>query len=263
MNWLTERQEQAILIVWPWMAALFLMAFAIGLATIKSWRRLLIGLKSDGGRVPKMLDCQIFIIALIVLASMAWLLKLDLILVLLGVIGLMLILAGRYLPSLGWWPPSWRNLFWGMGMGAGCVFLFWILHSVIFVVWMGLKLPYEEQLAVKMFMETKNTPQIISIMLQACIMAPLLEELSFRGTFYPVLKSFLGGKIAVLISSMLFAWIHYYWVGFLPLMIFGVLVTLAYERTGSLWACVGIHAGFNFLNTLQLLIFKIGMDQVR
>ncbi len=262
MDWLTEREEQAIFIVWPWLAAIFFIALLMTLATLKSWRRLWISLKSDGGKVPALFNFKIISVAFIALTLAAWFLKLDLIFVLIGIISLMFALSGSDLRSLGWWPLSWRNLFCGIGMGAGCVFLFWLFHSIILAVWIALKLPHEEQLAVKMFMESKGTLQIINFMLMACVMAPLLEEFGFRGALYPVLKSLFNGKIAMLITSALFAWVHYYWVGFLPLMMLGLLLTLVYEKTGSLWSCVGVHAGFNILNATQLLIFKIGMDQV-
>jgi membrane protease YdiL (CAAX protease family) len=98
--------------------------------------------------------------------------------------------------------------------------------------------------------------------LLAFLIAPVVEEFGFRGSLYPILKGFLGGRVALWVCSGFFAWVHFYWVGFLPLLLLGVFLTLIYERTRSVWAAVGFHATFNGINLLQLWIFKIGMNQV-
>jgi membrane protease YdiL (CAAX protease family) len=262
MDWVTEKESQALQHMWPWFTAIFVIAFAIGLTTIKEWRRLFVGLKSEGGKIPSINNSEILTLGFIALVVVTWLLKLDLIFSFIGVIGMMLLLQDRQaLQDLGWRFPLGSHFIWGFWMGLGTVFAFWIFHGAIFAGWLALGLPYEEQLPVKIFLETKTTSGIIGLAILACVIAPLLEELVFRGSLYPLLKSHCGGKIALLITSALFACVHLYWVGFLPLMMIGILLTLVYERIGSIWAAVGFHAAFNTLNFVQLFICKIGLDR--
>ena len=129
------------------------------------------------------------------------------------------------------------------------------------VLWTTLNFPYQEQLAVKLFFESKGTAPLLKLIFMACVAAPILEEFAFRGAIYPTFKSLWGGKIALLLSSTLFAIVHDYWVGALPLMLLGMLLGIVYEKTGSLWSSVGFHVGFNFMNTSLLLIFKMGLDR--
>jgi membrane protease YdiL (CAAX protease family) len=86
------------------------------------------------------------------------------------------------------------------------------------------------------------------------IVAPVAEEIIFRGYFYGVIRRF-GGRIpAILTSSLLFAAIHVHLPSMLGLGLLAVILCLLYERTGSLWATMTMHAAFN-ATTIAALIF--------
>jgi hypothetical protein len=79
--------------------------------------------------------------------------------------------------------------------------------------------------------------------------APIAEELFFRGFFYGSLRSSLPAGWAALICGVVFGAIH---VGTgasaVPILIvLGVIFCLVREKTGSLYPCIGMHA---FNNTL-------------
>ncbi len=82
--------------------------------------------------------------------------------------------------------------------------------------------------------------------------AALHEELAFRGYIYQKLRTWnRGGAIAI--TSCLFAALHGGNWGITPialanLLLAGVLLALAYERTGHLWLPIGVHLGWNLVS---------------
>jgi membrane protease YdiL (CAAX protease family) len=56
-------------------------------------------------------------------------------------------------------------------------------------------------------------------------------------------------------SSLLFALIHGHLAVLPALMLFSVLLTLAYERSGCLWVPTLMHAIFNAINIGLMVLF--------
>lgn len=90
----------------------------------------------------------------------------------------------------------------------------------------------------------------------AVIVAPITEEILFRGILYPVLREAIGMKGAIAISAILFGMAHLHFPMVLPLAFLGVVLALAYEYSGSLFLSIGIHACFNLFTVLNLLLLK-------
>ncbi len=92
---------------------------------------------------------------------------------------------------------------------------------------------------------------VVALWLGAVLVAPLAEELFFRG----IVQTFLVGLIqhrwaAVALTSLTFGLVHFQQVHAIPaLVVLGILIGYSYERTGSLLPPVVIHAVFN-LKTL-------------
>ena len=79
------------------------------------------------------------------------------------------------------------------------------------------------------------------------VTAPIAEELFFRGFFYGSLRSGLPVVPAALINGLVFGLIHV-GSGFsaVPaLILFGVILCLLREKTGSLYPCIALHAANN------------------
>jgi uncharacterized protein len=111
------------------------------------------------------------------------------------------------------------------------------------------------QLIVRYFLEHPNVKDRGAVMAMAVIVAPIAEEVLFRGYFYGVIRRF-GGRIpAILISSLLFAAIHAHLPSLPGLTVLAVILCLLYERTGSLWAPITMHALFNASTVAALLIW--------
>lgn len=93
----------------------------------------------------------------------------------------------------------------------------------------------------------------------AIVMAPLAEETIFRGFMFGTMRQFWGRWPAIIISSVVFALIHSHIPALPGLFILAVFLTLVYERTGSLWAPIMLHAIFNTVTIVGTIFFPSSM----
>jgi uncharacterized protein len=86
--------------------------------------------------------------------------------------------------------------------------------------------------------------------LSGCVLAPVLEEMLFRGI---ILRSFLrqySRTKAILLSSLLFAVAHLNIYQVATAFAIGIVAGWLYERCRSLWPCIVLHAAYNAFVTL-------------
>lgn len=92
------------------------------------------------------------------------------------------------------------------------------------------------------------------ILLHVLIIAPIVEEVIFRGYIYKILKSKLPIIFSMIISSTLFALIHYNVLSYILLFVLSIFLTYIYERNGSIICPIIIHSLFNLMMSI-LIIF--------
>jgi membrane protease YdiL (CAAX protease family) len=92
----------------------------------------------------------------------------------------------------------------------------------------------------------------------AVLLAPVTEEVLFRGILYPSIKQFGYPRLALWITSLLFAAVHMNTVTFVPLAALALVLTALYEWTDNLLAPVMAHVLFNALNFAMLLVQQVG-----
>jgi membrane protease YdiL (CAAX protease family) len=96
--------------------------------------------------------------------------------------------------------------------------------------------------------------QVAVDVLDSCLLAPVLEEILFRGLLYGTLRLRLGPWPATAVSAGFFALAHGYGViGFASVAMSGVLWAAAYERTRSLLPGILAHAANNVQATAIVL----------
>lgn len=103
-----------------------------------------------------------------------------------------------------------------------------------------------------------SNPDFISrglVALMALVMAPLAEEVIFRGYLYGVARRYVGRGWAIAATALLFAGIHGHLPALPGLCVLAVMLTLAYERFRSLWAPILLHSTFNFLSLILSLLW--------
>lgn len=119
----------------------------------------------------------------------------------------------------------------------------------------GIVIPLKRQELVDLFANSNSKTLVATIIIFATIIAPITEELIFRGGIYRFLKSKISPIVALGISAVLFAWVHYNILSFLPLLLVGLLLARSYEKTGHILTPIVFHSLFNG-NTLILLLLN-------
>ena len=104
----------------------------------------------------------------------------------------------------------------------------------------------------------RDAGTVVLFVIGAVIFAPLVEELLFRGVLLRGLLRKVEPATAVLVSAVIFAFVHY--IGdpntlpFLPALAgLGAVLAVVALRSGDLSASIFIHAGFNLTTTVLFL----------
>lgn len=120
-----------------------------------------------------------------------------------------------------------------------------------------LNLPTEPQEVVLQVADMTSFPAILAVGFLVIVLVPISEELLFRGLIYRNLKAFFPGWWPAIMSSLIFAAMHFNWLSLLPLFLLGAWLCLSYEKTGNIFAPIIVHGLFN-ANTLMLLLLNEG-----
>jgi uncharacterized protein len=147
--------------------------------------------------------------------------------------------AWRRLVALG--PSRWRlddKFLWAIAIGA-------LLYSVVATAALGYFYPKSQS----WFTVPSDRKAFLLLFLLAVGLAPVTEELLFRGWIYTSLRFTFGLWPAILGSAALFGLAHYEDTHLYALAVFPVGIALAAirERTGSVKASMFFHALNNFI----------------
>jgi uncharacterized protein len=101
-----------------------------------------------------------------------------------------------------------------------------------------------------------NVPAAVAVAIAVIVVAPISEEFFFRAFFYRALRTRLPVLPAAVIDAVVFGSLHYEGSNsalILPVIaFFGLGQCLVYERTGSIFAVIAIHAAFNTFATIDI-----------
>ncbi len=171
----------------------------------------------------------------------------------------------RYLPENDRIPLSSAALSWFAATGVA-VYAFLAVLPVLYggtLVWIQLLelvgITPEHQDVVETFRDADSPLVIGGMIFLVVVLAPISEEIIFRGCLYRFLKSYLPVWGSIAISSILFSLMHQNSMGLLTLALLGALLCVVYERTGSLKVPILLHAVFN-LNTVILIFMQNGPE---
>lgn len=91
---------------------------------------------------------------------------------------------------------------------------------------------------------------LIAAALSAGLIAPITEEMLFRGFLFTGLRGRFGLAPALLLSSLAFALIHFNPYAFPALLALGALLAWLFDRSGSLWLPIAFHMTINIVTLL-------------
>lgn len=143
-----------------------------------------------------------------------------------------------------------------IGTGAGLLVLpaAWWLQNLSARLFEKLALDPQEQLAVEILRHVEGWPARIALGIATILIAPLGEEILFRGILYPAIKRTGHQQLALWSTAILFGAIHANLASFVPLTLLAVVLVWLYEYTGNLLTCFVVHCIFNAVNFIALYL---------
>jgi uncharacterized protein len=151
--------------------------------------------------------------------------------------------------------PSWLVVALGLGVGVVGTIGAYALNATL-VTLVGAEDPVEQDLLNEILAGGRNTALALLV---AVVMAPLVEEVLFRGVLFQALRRRLGLWPGALLSSLVFTLIHVEIVFSQPVALaglfsLGVFLAWAFHRTGSLLVPILGHAVFNGVSVLLAFV---------
>lgn len=152
---------------------------------------------------------------------------------------------------------SWPRQVWAMlALGAA---------TYIGLAMLGTLLPMPKETPFDKLFENRRDAYLLAII--ATTLGPLMEELFFRGFFYPVVAKRWGAGWGIFLAALPFALLHMQQYGYswgILLLIFGVGVVCGIVRaaTGSVAASFLVHAGYNGAQMLIAITLTHGFTRM-
>ncbi len=145
---------------------------------------------------------------------------------------------------VGWDALGLRSFKWEMlGLGCGLMILS-LAFNLVFGLFLGLfGLRIQPDLA-PIFAQL-SSPWLLLI--GGAVVAPIVEEIFFRGFIFAGLRPRHGWQRAAVISSVLFALIHLIPTAIIPIFILGYIFAYLYHRSNSIWPAILMHSATNAL----------------
>jgi membrane protease YdiL (CAAX protease family) len=141
----------------------------------------------------------------------------------------------------------WRPASWPRAVGYAVVALI-AIYTVAFVyVSLSGADPDEEQGLVPDGWDSSRAPAFVAFFLAVVVLAPIVEELTFRGIGFTLLGSRYGTWVAILGTGVLFGAAHGLLEALPVLAFFGVAVGYLRDRTRSIYPGMLLHSSFNAL----------------
>lgn len=119
----------------------------------------------------------------------------------------------------------------------------------------NLKIEENLPLVSSLLLREKNPLVLIFLIFQIVVIAPIVEEIFFRGLLYSFLRKKYNFLFSALTSAFIFSAFHRTELHFLPILFLGLSFSYIYERTQNIFFPIGLHSLHNLTTTI--LIFSI------
>jgi hypothetical protein len=134
---------------------------------------------------------------------------------------------------------------WAVGMGCGLMLLS-MIFNLVYQAFLSL---FDLQIQPDIAIMFNNTNFPLALLVGGAVLAPLVEEIYFRGFVFAGLRQRWSWQKAALISAGLFALVHFIPTSVIPIFILGFIFALLYQVSGSIWPAILMHM---LTNTLAL-----------
>ena len=139
--------------------------------------------------------------------------------------------------------------------GAGWGIILYFLSVTISIIVAMFYQPKEDLQVVMQILSSESNSYIkLAIVLTILVLAPLGEEIFFRGFFYAALRKRFGVIAAIIVSAAIFSAMHLDLSGFLPLFGVGIGLAMIYQKYQNIWYNIIIHAVFNSISIILFIL---------
>jgi membrane protease YdiL (CAAX protease family) len=135
-------------------------------------------------------------------------------------------------PPASWWRAA--------GLSAIVIFVVFVVTAVVAQFGNA----DEEQGLIPESFDSSRAAQFAAYAAVVVVVAPIVEELLFRGAGYGLLEPF-GRTPAIVLVGIAFALVHGLVIGFPVIATFGIGLAFLRARTASIYPCILLHASFN------------------
>lgn len=132
-----------------------------------------------------------------------------------------------------------------IGIGTGALFLAFILNLLITLTKIQEIFPEYQNTAGRMYQGNG-----IFIILATVVLAPVMEELVFRGICFGRIRKFTDKKMTILLSALLFGIYHMNLVQFIYAFLMGLVFACIYEKYRNIKLVITAHACANLCAVL-------------
>ncbi|HEU0293569.1 MAG TPA: type II CAAX endopeptidase family protein [Anaerolineales bacterium] len=159
----------------------------------------------------------------------------------------------------GWRRISWKYLGFGkfsinvIGIGCGLLvgaYVLIFLHNTVLNL-LGIDTQGDQIL--EMFNQLESP---VWFFLVAAVIAPIVEELFFRGFLFQGLRQAYGWLPGLLLSSAIFGVAHLDPVSLVPTFVLGCVLAYLYHRSNSVWPGIVFHATINSLSLIAVYVIS-------
>lgn len=158
-------------------------------------------------------------------------------------------------PELGFVRSSWTN--------CAAAFLIGLSLSLFFMLVLRRHFPFDGERLTEDLSGINEAAEVFRYMAAFCfvVLAPLNEEMLFRGVLNTGFTNSFGKYAAGIIVTLLFAFVHPsafadgYWVHITALLSYSVILYVLRIWSGSLYPCIAMHAGINSALIFPVQIF--------
>jgi CAAX protease family protein len=160
--------------------------------------------------------------------------------------------------AIRWNVPTGRRVVYALAGGLALA-VFSDVAQVIFARWIPKSLPITE------FFQDRSSAFLLAGF--GILIAPLVEELLFRGFLYPALSRWTGVAPAVIVTAAAFALLHgsqlaYSAIPLLLIFVVGAALAITRALTKSVATSVLVHMSYNFTLFLQVYIGTQGFRKL-
>jgi membrane protease YdiL (CAAX protease family) len=144
----------------------------------------------------------------------------------------------------------------GLALGG---FVIYFIASIVISALVSVLIPFDQKQVQDIGFSNPQGLELVMVFVAIVILAPLAEELLFRGFIFQGIRRRLPFWPTAIIVSALFGLVHFQFNVGLDVFALSLVLCWLRERTGSLWPGILLHSAKNLVAFLLLFVFQLNV----